>query len=88
VSAKAIGAGTRCMLDDRHWDRFDLDVFCQHCGLYLTTLTGVTRPAMAAASKHLRQEAQAHANEVGRAIDVMYYVTLKHSAVVVPHSAA
>jgi hypothetical protein len=58
VSAKGIGAGTRCMVEDRPWDRFDLDVFCQHCGTYLTTLTGVTRPGMAAARAQVRNSAR------------------------------
>lgn len=43
---------------------------------------------MAAASAQLRKEAQAHATAVGRAIDVMHYVTLKRMAVVEPRGFA
>jgi hypothetical protein len=42
---------------------------------------------MDATSKQLRQEAQAHANAVGRAIDVMCYVTLKRMVVIKPRPA-
>jgi hypothetical protein len=35
--------------DDRQWDRFDLDAFCQHCGQHLTMLVGMERAGMAAA---------------------------------------
>jgi phage terminase small subunit len=69
-------------------DRFELEVFCQRCSQYLTTLTGVNRPGTAAASAQLRQEAQAHAKEVGCAIEAMYYVTLKRTAVIEPRPAA
>lgn len=65
-------------------DRFDLELFCQHCGQYLTSLAGIDRPVLDAARDKLRQEAQRHANTVGRGIEVTYCITLKRTTVIEP----
>lgn len=72
------------MTDDRRWDRFDLELFCQHCGQYLTTLVGVDRKSLSAARDAVRQAAQAHANAVGRTVEVTYSVTLQRAVFVEP----
>lgn len=71
-------------MEARQRDRFDLEVFCQHCGQYLTTLVGVQRKGIPAARAHLQDEVQARANAVGCAVEVTYYVTLERAVVVEP----
>jgi len=69
---------------DRMWDRFDLELFCQHCAQYLMTLVGVERKGLDAARRRCRAEAQAHANEVGHEVEVTYHVSLKRRACIRP----
>lgn len=71
---------------DRQLDRFSLELFRQHCGQYLTSLAGVERKGLDAARGQLREEAQAHANAVGREVEVTYLVTLQRRAFIEPQA--
>ena len=59
------------------YDRYSLDLFCQHCGHYLTTLVGIEREQVAAKRAELRREAQGHAEQIGREIEISLYLTLE-----------
>lgn len=73
---------------DGRWASFDLEMFCQHCDQYLTSRTRVERKGLDAALAHLREEAQAHANAVGREAEVTYYATLQSRAFIYPRPDA
>lgn len=66
------------------WDRFDLELCCQHCGQYLTTRVGIERKDLEAARTAARQGAQAHAHAVGRAVEVTFYIILKRAEFIEP----
>ena len=59
------------------YDRYTIEVFCQHCGTYLTTLVGIEREQLAAKRAELRREAQAHAEQIGREVEITFYLTLE-----------
>lgn len=61
-----------------------LNCSCQHCGQYLTSMVGIDRPGLDAARAALRQEAQRRAKNVGRAVEVTYYIMLKRTAFIEP----
>jgi hypothetical protein len=73
--------------ESRRSDRFTLKVYCQHCGQYLTTIVGVEREHVPSVRAELRELAQQHADEVGRAIEVTFYVTLQRSTVFTPSTS-
>lgn len=68
----------------RTWDRFDLEVFCQHCGQYFTTRVGIDLKQLAAAREEVRQEVAAHATAAGRTVEVTWYFTLQRAEMVDP----
>lgn len=70
------------------WDRFDLEVFCQHCGQYLTTRGGLDRKQLVAAREEVRREAVAHAATAGHAIEVTWYITLCRAEMIAPSAPA
>jgi hypothetical protein len=59
------------------YDRYGLELFCQHCGNYLTTLVGIEREQLAAKRAELRREAQAHAEKIGLDVEITLYLTLE-----------
>jgi hypothetical protein len=59
------------------YDRYTLSLYCQHCGNYLTTLVGVERERLPKVRTELRQEAQAHAEKIGREVEITLYLTLE-----------
>lgn len=67
------------------WDRFTIEVFCQHCGQYLTTRVGIERKNVAAAREQVRQEVEEHATAAGRAVEVTWRITLQRAEMVEPH---
>jgi hypothetical protein len=66
------------------YDRYSLELFCQHCGHYLTTLVGIEREQLAAKRAELRREAQAHAEKIGREVEITFYLTLERRVWFVP----
>jgi hypothetical protein len=68
------------------WDRFDLELFCQHCGQYLTSRVGIERKDLNAARAEVRREAKTHARAAGRAVEVTFYITLKRAEIVEPQT--
>ena len=72
----------------RMWDRFDIEVFCQHCGNYLTTRLGIERQQVAAVREAIRREAQAHASAAGRAVEITWYITLRRAEMIDPPAPA
>ena len=59
------------------YDRYSAELFCQHCGHYLTTRVGIERERLPAVRAELRQEAQAHTNAIGREMEITLYLTLE-----------
>src|SRR5258706_5100858 len=59
------------------YDRYTLSLYCQHCGNYLTTLVGIEREHLAAKRAELRREAQAHAEQIGREVEITLLLTLE-----------
>jgi hypothetical protein len=59
------------------YDRYSMELFCQRCGHYLTTRVGIERERVSAVRAELRQEAQAHAETVGRVVEITLYLTLE-----------
>jgi len=57
------------------YDLYTIEIFCQHCGQYLTTLVGIERERVQAVRAQLREMAQQHVNEIGRETEVCFYVT-------------
>lgn len=66
------------------WERYDLEVFCQHCGQYLTTPVGVERKDLAVERAQMYQEVESHATAVDRTVEVIRYVTLQRAVMVEP----
>jgi hypothetical protein len=64
------------MKPDRY-DRYSLDLFCQHCGHYLTTLVGIEREQLPTVRAELRREDQAHAEKIGREGEITFYLTME-----------
>ncbi len=58
------------------YDRYTLSLYCQHCGNYLTTLVGIARDRLPMVRAELRLEAQAHADKIGREVEITLRVTL------------
>ena len=58
-------------------DRYSLDLFCQHCGHYLTTRVGIERERLPMVRAELRREAQAHSDKIGREVEVTLYLTMQ-----------
>ena len=56
-------------------DRYTIEVNCQHCGTYLTTLVGIEHNRLSAVRAQLREMAQQHANEIGREAEITFRVT-------------
>ncbi len=59
------------------YDRYSLDLFCQHRGHYLTTLVGIERERVPAVRAELRREAQAYAEKIGCVVEITLYLTLE-----------
>ncbi len=66
------------------YDRYSMERFCQHCGTYRTTLVGIEREQLAVNRAELRQEAQAHAEKIGREVEITSYLTLERRVWFVP----
>ena len=62
------------------YDRYSMELFCQHCGHYLTTLVGMEREQVPKVRAELRREAQAHAEKIGRAVEITLYLTMQRRA--------
>jgi hypothetical protein len=69
------------------YDRYTLQLFCLHCGNYLTTLVGVAREQVVAKRAELRREAQAHANKVWRKVEITLEMTLQRRVWFTPKPA-
>ena len=59
------------------YDRYSAELFCQHCGHYLTTRVGIERERLPKVRAELRQEAQAHAEKIGREVEITLDLTLE-----------
>src|SRR5712691_4328936 len=66
-------AATLASMDEmklQPYDRYTLSLYCQHCGNYLTTLVGIARDRLPMVRAELRLEAQAHADKIGREVEI------------------
>lgn len=60
------------------YDRYNAELFCQHCGHYFfTTRVGIDHDQLPAVRADLRREAQAHSNAIGREVEITLYLTLE-----------
>ncbi len=68
------------------YDHYSIELFCQHCGHYLTTRVGIDRERLPTVRAELRREAQAHAEKIGREVEITLYLTLERRVWFVPRA--
>jgi low affinity Fe/Cu permease len=69
------------------YDRYTIELYCQHFGTYLNTFVGIERDRVAAVRAQLRELAQQHANDIGREMEVTFHVTQQRRVWFTPDGA-
>jgi hypothetical protein len=59
--------------ETNRYDRYTIEVFCQHCGTYLNTLVGIERNRVSAV--RAAPGNGPHASGIGREVEITFHVT-------------